>query len=356
MIATLKLFLLLLLLVPLSVLSDNPTAIVKPYDGPDPGYILAESDGGLSNRLRVLAAYMWIAYAKFGGAHLVFVWDVNEACPGHFLQVFEPVPTVVFATNSSRYVLDKNAKIVYENSLAVFQWTMQMNNIPKNKFGMPSWNEIEYKMYSRFVPNREVMTKVNAFVTKHRICNASAMHIRVTDLAVHMARKKKGVNINAYVEFVESRPAEEPIYLLTDNPTTQRLFLEKYGRKKILVYEDIKGNEEQQAVQLTNKVNDLAGMIIHGGDSNPPSAVAGNSSPPPRRGGGVGHGKAKHHHHRGGNNSLSEDHRFTTIDHTLIDVLIAAHAKNFKPAIFSSLSDLVSMFKSIGYRDRGWCS
>lgn len=28
--------------------SDNPTAIVKPYDGPDPGYILAESDGGLS--------------------------------------------------------------------------------------------------------------------------------------------------------------------------------------------------------------------------------------------------------------------------------------------------------------------
>lgn len=23
--------------------SDNPTAIVKPYDGPDPGYIVAES-------------------------------------------------------------------------------------------------------------------------------------------------------------------------------------------------------------------------------------------------------------------------------------------------------------------------
>jgi hypothetical protein len=36
------------------VRSDNPTAIVKPYAGPDPGYILAESDGGLSNRLRVL--------------------------------------------------------------------------------------------------------------------------------------------------------------------------------------------------------------------------------------------------------------------------------------------------------------
>lgn len=182
---------LLFILQHILVRSDNPTAIVKPYDGPDPGYILAESDGGLSNRLRVLAAYMWIAYAKFAGAHLVFIWDVNEACPGHFLQVFEPVPTVIFATNASRYVLDKNAKIVYENSLAVFQWTMQMNNIPKNKFGMPSWNQIEYKMYSRFVPNREVMAKVNSFVNTHRICNASAMHIRVTDLAVHMARKKK---------------------------------------------------------------------------------------------------------------------------------------------------------------------
>ena len=49
-----------LLLLPLLLLAssrgDNPTAVVPPLPGPDPGYVLAESDGGLSNRLRVLAA------------------------------------------------------------------------------------------------------------------------------------------------------------------------------------------------------------------------------------------------------------------------------------------------------------
>jgi hypothetical protein len=170
------------------VVSDNPTAMVPPIEGPDPGYIIAESDGGLSNRLRVLAAYMWVAKARYNNSHLVFIWDVNDACPGHFLQVFEPIPTVVFATNSSRYVLDKNAKQNYENSLAVFTWTLQMNDIPKNRFGFPTWGQIEYNMYSRFIPTNVIMVAVEDFVYKHNICNSSAMHIRVTDLAVHMAR------------------------------------------------------------------------------------------------------------------------------------------------------------------------
>ena len=62
--------------------SDNPTAIVAPYSGTDPGYILAESDGGLSNRLRVLAAYMYIAEAKYEGAHLAvrIALDFQDFC------------------------------------------------------------------------------------------------------------------------------------------------------------------------------------------------------------------------------------------------------------------------------------
>jgi hypothetical protein len=52
---------------------------------------------------------------------------------------------------------------------------------------------------------------------------------------------------------------------------------------------------------------------------------------------------------------LAADHRYTSIEHTLIDVLIAAHSKTFKPGAFSSLSDLVSMFSKIGKKERGWC-
>jgi len=85
--------------------ADNPSSVVPPYSGPDPGYILAESNGGLANRLRVLAAYMHIGRANYEGAHLVFIWDVNLACPGHFLEIFSPLPDVIFATNSSRYAM-----------------------------------------------------------------------------------------------------------------------------------------------------------------------------------------------------------------------------------------------------------
>ena len=329
--------------------SDNPTAIVQPYAGPDPGYILAESDGGLSNRLRVLAAYMFIAESKFDGAHLIFVWDVNEACPGHFLQIFEPVPHVVFATNSSRYVVDKRAKIVYENSWAVFAWTLSMNNIPKSKFGQPSWTQIEYNMYSRYAPTREVMNKVKKFVKTHNICQASAMHLRMTDLSQHLAKKHKVVNINSYFEFVDSRPKDEPVYILTDNPDSQKMFLDKYGPQKILVYSVIPPKEQQELVVLntyhaTNATGDARRQLL--GKRAGAGAGAG-------AGGGGGGGQADV---SGGKSRLPDDHRFTSIEHTLIDVLIAAHARTFKPGIYSSLSDLVHMFARIGKKDRGWCS
>lgn len=71
------------------------------------------------------------------------------------MTIFEPIPTVVFATNNSRYVLDKHAKIVYENSLAVMTWTLTMNNIPKSRHGLPSWSQIEHKMYSRYAQSHQ---------------------------------------------------------------------------------------------------------------------------------------------------------------------------------------------------------
>lgn len=299
-----------------AVEGDNPSSIVAPIAGPDPGYILAESSSGLSNRLRVLASYMHIGEWKYGGAHLVFIWDKNEACPGHFLSLFEPIPTVVFATNHSRYVLDKRAKIVYENSFAVFPWIMAQNGIPKNRAGSPTWSQIEYSMYSRYVPTREVMAKVAAFVARHRVCNASAMHIRMTDLDSAVGERKR-TNLQAYMRFVEARPPAEPVYLLTDNPETQRLFLDKYGRAKILVYEEIADATRQQPLVALN-VSALS--------------TASNRS------------------------ALAADHRYTSLEHTLIDVLIAAHAGTFKPSSFSSLSELVRMFDFVGKKDRGWCA
>lgn len=302
---------------------DNPTSIVKPYSGPDPGYILAESDGGLANRLRVLAAYMYIGEYKYEGAHLAFIWDLNSACPGHFLEIFQPIKSVIFATNSSRYVLDKHAKLVYENSWAVFPWIMQMNDIPKQRYGLPTWSQIEYSMYSRYIPTPRVMDRVLNYVVQHEICQCSAMHIRLTDLSTHLARTKKAINVQAYYDFVDSRPQEEAIYLLTDNPVTQKAFLDKYGPKKILVYSQIASQQSSY---------DPLGVVKTGGKYN--NASLSSSS--------------------GG--SLPEDHRYTSLEHTLIDVLIASHAQTFKGSMYSSLTDLVNMFRQIGKKDRGWCN
>ena len=68
------------------------------------GYILAESNGGLSNRLRVLASYIHVGQANYAGAHLVFIWDVNQACPGHFLEVFKPIPGNYFFNQITIYL------------------------------------------------------------------------------------------------------------------------------------------------------------------------------------------------------------------------------------------------------------
>lgn len=297
---------LLMLLFMASIVADNPTAIVQPYDGPDPGYIVAESDTGLGNRLRVMAAYMHVGEARFEGAHLVFVWDINPACPAHFLEIFQPIQNVIFATNSSRYVLDKGAKIVYENSNAVLDWTLRMNHIPKNRFGSPTWGQIEYDMYRRFRPTAAVMAKVEHFVHEHRICDCVAMHIRLTDLAEDMKKKNKHVNVQSYLDYVDSLPADRIVYLMTDNAATQRLFLDKYGPKRILVHRNI-----------ISPVNSSSTIVSE---------------------------------------SMPADIRHTTLEHTLVDVLIAAHAKEFKPAMYSSLSDVVKLFHSIGRQDWKWCS
>lgn len=320
------------------VRADNPTAIVKPYDGPDPGYILAESDSGLSNRLRVLAAYMYVGDHMYAGAHLAFVWDVNSACPGHFLELFQPIEKVMFVTNSSRYVLDKGAKIVYENSWAVFHWTLSQNGIPRNKFGQPNWGQIEYNMYSRFWPTQSIMQRVTDFVRRNKICDSSAMHIRLTDMSQHMKKKRKTVNLQSYFDFVETLPANEAVYLLTDNAETQKVFLDKYGPKKILVYALIPMSQQAYDPFAT------PGSMLGQNNFNSSSEIneVTNSLDTAVK---TGSGRAQ----------LPSDHRHTSLEHALIDVLIAAHAKDFKAGIFSSLSDLVNMLKQIGRKDRGWC-
>ena len=81
---------------------------------------------------------------KFGG---LFIWDTNAACPGHFLSVFEPIDKLIFATNSSRYVLDNKAKIVYENSYAVMHGILMQNKEQAMNNYLTAFRSYKNKLY-----------------------------------------------------------------------------------------------------------------------------------------------------------------------------------------------------------------
>jgi hypothetical protein len=161
------------------------------------GYIVAESDGGLSNRLRVLISHMYLAEILHNKAHLLFIWDVNEACPGHFLESFKPIPSVTFATsslqidqhqtinpilnnstvaintansNSTQHILLRNALKVYPKSRDGFEQTM-LNydvNVIVKKF---KWWKIQLRLWEHIVSTREIERKVEDYVALHHICN-----------------------------------------------------------------------------------------------------------------------------------------------------------------------------------------
>ena len=165
-------------------------------------------------------------------------------------------------------------------------------------------------------------------MSSFNICNSNAMHIRMTDLAADMKKKKKHVNLQAYFDHVDSLPAAETVYLMTDNAETQKKFIDKYGNKKILVYENISPILSTLDGKTFNSVSELMAE----GTTDETIATMTKSD-----------------------TNIPSDIRHTTLEHTLIDVLIAAHAKEFKPAIYSSLSDVVKIFKNIGRNEFGWC-
>ena len=141
------------------------------------------------------------------------------------------------------------------------------------------------------------------------------MHIRSTDMEVMMGSKKAPGDLNRRYWFIDMVPAHETVFLLTDSPEIQQHTIGLYP-DKVIVYEAIPNRTNQRP--LNSWYGQAREDIL--------------------------------------NSTLPPDHRFTSLQHTLIDVLIAAHAKEFRGAPYSSLSELVAMYKSIGRSKFGWCS
>ena len=54
-------------------------------------------------------SHIFIGKVMHNNANVVFIWNVNDACPGHFLELFRPLNRVAFASNESREIFTKHA-------------------------------------------------------------------------------------------------------------------------------------------------------------------------------------------------------------------------------------------------------
>ena len=207
-------------------------------------FIIAGSDAGLANRLRVLIAYMYVAKVKFNNSNLLFIWDVNAACPGLFLDVFKPLDGVIFGSTQTRQMNANKSVASFPDCRSTFGAIMMQFEIPKKG---NYWYNIQKDFYQKLLPIDSILVNATKFIRAHNICNASAMHLRQTDLALLLGNRATGYE--KMERFLKSRPLDEIIYFMTDNRQAQLLFMRKYGTR-IVVYREIADEN------FSNYVND----------------------------------------------------------------------------------------------------
>ncbi len=338
--------------------------LVKKYEGDNsPGrYIIAGSDAGMSNRLRALFAYCAIAHTIYNKAQLLFVWDVNDACPGHFLSVFQPLPNVTFISSMDRENFANHAMAVFNNTRETFDQILydhEMNFYIKKRY----FFDLQLVYYRLLQPTVEVENIVSSFVIDHGLCNMTAVHVRRTDLWDTLSHRIRTAQ-DAYFRWLdEHTESNSSIFLLTDNPQTQKDFFARYGLPRVLVYANITSEDDFRIATLNEssashvmphnelqKRREIGRFLKKRYRFN--LAQAGGS--------GVGQSgalfltsSAISGSMKGTKSRISTEKRFTGLQHAVVDIFIAAHCWQFRPTTFSSVSDLV---KLLSFMHRWhWC-
>lgn len=189
------------------------------------GYIMIESQDGLSNRLRLLAGYMYINKVFDNISHVVMIWDVNEACPGHFLELFHPINGVSFISRLDIPLFAANAMAIYPPSYQNFLEVLRHHYLPIWQ-NPPAWHEARKEMYMHFRALPHVNAHIAEFVERNHICNNAAIHVRHTDLdtAMHAGQDVGTVRTiidKGFDDFISSLPPDMMVFLMTDNVVTQ---------------------------------------------------------------------------------------------------------------------------------------
>lgn len=160
-------------------------------------------------------------------------WVPNNACNGHFLEIFKAFPHSKFVDNDShvpkgikRYSGQHSVPNVYSKILKVDIITP----------------EVECEIFGLLRFNDEVRKISHEFIAKHfNKNNTIGLHVRRTD-HVGLAKGRGNYTDDDYffkiIEDEIKKDAEVVFFLSTDNRNTQDMFLNKYP-KNVVVYKKI---------------------------------------------------------------------------------------------------------------------
>ena len=179
---------------------------------------------GLCNKLRTTFSYYKIAQEK--KEILTVIWFETSACPGFFLDYFEPVEGIVFERNN-----DKQLKIDYEGCTGE-------KNYP------PTYEKL---ILLPFMMNT-IQNKLKVFNNDY-----VAVHVRRTDYSPIVQSNGRFITDTMFFKFLDEHK-EKNVYVATDNQVTYDIFAKKYKVK--LPYHPVNIKSLRQT-SLENSIIDL---------------------------------------------------------------------------------------------------
>ncbi len=192
--------------------------------------------GGLCNKLRVVFSYY--EYALSINSDLNVIWGKSNACPGYFLDYFDPIPRVHFVKSEK--------KVDYVGC----QWH-------------PNFNPYRKYIYDklRLKPELEkiIYDKIN-ILNKNYI----SVHIRRTDHVGFAKKKNIYTTDEEFINFIDKYDSDKMIYISTDNKNTYEKFKKKYPKRIIFDYHQTNDNSLRKT-SLKDAIIDIY-MCVHSND------------------------------------------------------------------------------------------
>ena len=200
---------------------------------------------GLSNKLRTLMGYLWVAWRD--EQELNVYWEMDDACNGHFLDIFEPINGLNFIYNENTAEMDFSGFSTFDEILHAY---MNRNNVDVDIY------EEHQRMYSKLRPLPRIREKANMFCEKNRISKCIGLHIRRTDHE-GLAKAVESYSPDAeFIRFIQNNPDATGVFIATDNKATQDVFVSLYG-DRVMFYSKIAQSESLRKTSLEEALIDI---------------------------------------------------------------------------------------------------